>query len=535
MISVSYMRKISRTALSRVAVVVIAIVVIAAVALSAFYLTSTVSPPQPKRSDTLIIGTTDRVTQMDPAKAYDFYTWEVLNNVLEGLMKYEPGTARLTFGLAERYTVSSDGTEYVFKLKEGLKFSDGTPLDATHVKYQIDRVFATQADPSWLVTSFVESVEVLNSTAIKFKLYAPTSFFPALLATPPYFPVNPKGYPLDEIAPDSTAGGAGPYRIKSWVRDQQLILEANPYYHGPPPATKTIVIKFYKDASSLRLAVERGEIDIAWRALNPVDLEDLRKNPKLQVLEVPASYIGFLVFNTKDPPFNDVRVRKALAAAIDRKEIASKAFFDTVIPLYTLVPSFLWGREESFRKLGDANIELARSLLREAGYSEQNKLQVELWYTTTQLGEPGRDMALVIKDSWEKTGLVSVSLNTAEWATYLDNAANGIMKVYIQTWYPDYLDPDDYLTPFLVPEANSWSGCFYDNEEVTNLILEAQKITDQNARANLYKKVQEIVAEEIPFVPVFEGKTIMVAAKGVKGVLLDATTLLKYLTIYKET
>lgn len=522
-------------ALSKVAVLIIAIVIIVGGALTAVFLIPTVTTPQIKRAETLIIGTTDRVTQMDPAKAYDFYTWEVLNNVAEGLMKYEPGTAKLTYGLAESYTVNTDGTEYIFKLKPNLKFSDGTPLDATHVKYQIDRVFATQADPSWLVTSFVESVEVLDSLTVKFKLHAPTSFFPALLATPPYFPVNPKGYPANDIAPDSTAGGAGPYKIKSWVRDQQLILEANPYYHGNPPATKTIVIKFYKDASSLRLAIERGEIDIAWRALNPVDLEDLRKNQKLQVLEVPASYIGFLVFNTKDPPFNDVRVRKALAAAIDRREIASKAFFDTVIPLYTLVPSFLWGREEAFKKMGDANIELAKSLLREAGYSEQNKLQVELWYTTTQLGEPGRDMALVIKDNWEKTGLVSVSLNTAEWATYLDNAANGIMKVYIQTWYADYLDPDNYLTPFLVPEANSWSGSFYDNEEVTNLILQAQRIIDQNQRADIYKRVQGIVAEEIPFLPVFEGKTIMVAIKEVKGVLLDATTLLKYHTLYKET
>jgi peptide/nickel transport system substrate-binding protein len=198
---------IDNRALSKVAVIIVIIVVIIAAALSAVFLTSTVSPPQPKRADTIIIGTTDRVTQMDPAKAYDFYTWEVLNNIAEGLMKYEPGTAKLTFGLAESYSVSPDGTEYVFKLRQGLKFSDGTPLDVTHVKYQIDRVFATQADPSWLVTSFVESVEVVNSTAIKFKLYAPTSFFPALLATPPYFPVNPKGYPPDDIAPDSTAGG----------------------------------------------------------------------------------------------------------------------------------------------------------------------------------------------------------------------------------------------------------------------------------------------------------------------------------------
>jgi len=510
----------------------VALVVVVAAA-AGYYLTLPKVTP-PKVADTLIIGTTDRITQLDPAKGYDFYTWEVFHNVFGGLMEYEPGTAKLIFNLAESYRVEEGGKVFIFNLRPNLRFADGSSLDASSVKYQMDRVFATQGDPSWLVTTFVEKVEVVNSTAVKFTLTRSAAFFPALTATPPYFPVNPAGYPPDQIAGESKAGGAGAYRIKNWIRDQELDLEANPYYHGTPPLTKNIIVRFYRDASALRLAVESGEIDIAWRALNPVDLDSLRKNTNLQVYEVPSSYIGFLVFNTKDPPFNDVTVRKALAAALDREEIKTKAFFNTVEKLYTLVPSFLWGRSEVFKQLGDLNLDLARQLLKDAGYSEQNKLDVELWYTTTQMGEPGRDMALVIKDNWEKTGLVTVKLSTAEWPTYLDNAMKGIMKVYIQTWYPDYLDPDDYVSPFLLTGGNSWSGNFYSDPAVDAMINKAVETIDQNERTRIYSDIQDISFRDAPVIPVFEGKTIMVASRNVKGVLLDATSIFQYRTLYKE-
>jgi len=520
---------------SRKVILGLVAIVIMIVAAAGYYMSlPKVTQPKVTMADTLTIGTTDRITQLDPAKGYDFYTWEVFHNVFGGLMEYEPGTAKLNYNLAESYSIEEGGKVYIFKLKPNLHFADGTPLDASSIKYQIDRVFATQGDPSWLVTTFVEKCEVLDPTTVKFTLIRSAAFFPALTATPPYFPVNPAGYPKDQIAGESKAGGAGPYRIKDWIRDQELVLEANPFYHGTAPVTKNIIVRFYRDASALRLAVENGEIDIAWRALNPVDLDNLRKDANLNVYEVPSSYIGFLVFNTKDAPLNDVRVRKALSAALDREEIKTKAFFNTIEKLYTLVPSFLWGRNEVFKQLGDANLDLARQLLRDAGYSEQNKLDVELWYTTTQMGEPGRDMALVIKENWEATGLVTVKLSTAEWATYLDNAMKGVMKVYIQTWYPDYLDPDDYISPFLLTGGNSWCGNFYSNSTVDDMINKAVATIDQGERTRIYSEIQEISLRDVPVVPVFEGKTIMVTTKSIKGVMLDATSILHYRTLYKE-
>src|SRR5512142_2258865 len=139
--------------------------------------------------DTLVYGTTDKVTQMDPASAYDFHTWELFHNIDESLLTYKQGTSEIIPGLAESYTVNKAGDEYVFKLRKGLKFTDGTPFTADAVKWTIDRVVALKGDPSWLVTQFVKSVTVVDPLTVKFTLNGPTAFFPSVIAgNPPYYP-----------------------------------------------------------------------------------------------------------------------------------------------------------------------------------------------------------------------------------------------------------------------------------------------------------------------------------------------------------
>ena len=178
----------------------------------------------------VILGTTDKITVLDPAKCYDFYTWEVFNNIGEGLLKYKPGTTEIVPGIAKSYEVKENGKVYIFHLRPGLKFTDGEPLDAAAVKYSIDRVMRLGLDPSWLVSAFVEKVEVVDKLTVKFILKKPVSYFPALVATVPYFPVSPKSYPANKTA-EPLVGHYGPYKIKRWIRDVELVLEANPDYY----------------------------------------------------------------------------------------------------------------------------------------------------------------------------------------------------------------------------------------------------------------------------------------------------------------
>ena len=487
---------------------------------------------RPKYREMLVIGTTDRITTLDPAKAYDFYTWEVFQNIGEGLLKYEPGTLKIVPGLAERYEVSEDGKVYTFYLRKGLKFTDGTPFNATVVKWSIDRQFHLRGDPSWLVTEFVDHVEVVDEYTVKFYLRKPVSYFPALVATVPYFPISPKAWPWDEFK-DATVG-IGPYKVIRWERDVELRLEANPDYYGPKPKTKYIVVRFYKDAPALRLALETGEIDIAWRTLMPTDYVDFKKmSEKYTVVEAPGPYIRYLVLRCNQPPFNDVRLRRAIAAAVDRWRICSDVFLNTTEPLYSMIPKGMWSHKDVFLdKYGEHNITLARKLLTEAGYSETNKLKIELWYTPAHYGPTEADVAALIKDALEETGMIEVTLRSAEWSTYVDYITKGVMPIFLLGWYPDYVDPDDYTTPFLHSKYCWALGVFYNNSRMDSLLEQAMVAPTTEKRAALYEEVQELMADEAPVIPLFQGRLIVVAKKGVEGIVLDATMIFRYYLLY---
>ncbi len=497
--------------------------------------TTTQTTPAKKYADTITIGVTDKVSDLDPANAYDFYTWEVFNNIGEGPFKYKPGTTELIKGIIEDYKVEEGGKVYILKLRKDLKFADGTPCTAKDLKWAIDRVARIKGDPAWFVLDFVNKTEVIDDYTLKITLKNPVAFYPAVLAVPTYFPIPPNKYPPNEISSDNTAGSVGPYKITKWVRDQVLILETNPYYYGEKPKTKRIIIKFYKDATTLRLALESGEIDVAWRTLNPTDIKDLRKNPNLQVIEGKGSFIRYIVFNTKIKPFDNKKVRQALAAALDRNAIAQRVFLGTVDPLYSLVPMGMWSHEDVFKeKYGEANLELAKKLLSEAGYSENHKLKVELWYTPSHYGDTEADVAALIKEAWEKTGMVEVTIKSAEWSTYLELTRKGQLPVTLYGWYPDYIDPDDYLYPFLHTGSNRWLGEPYSNPQMDKLLEQAQVTFDHNKRVQLYKQVQQILADDAPIVPIFQGKLYVVAKKNVHGIILDPIMLLRYFLLYKE-
>ena len=496
--------------------------------------TPTTSPsPTVTYASEIVIGTTDKVTDLDPANAYDFFTWEVLSNIMDGLVEYKPGTDQLVPAIAESWEVKDNGTVWVFYLKKNVKFCDGTPLTAQDVVRSIKRVMTIQGDPSWLVVDFVEDVKAVDDYTVEFKLKKPVGYFLALVATPPYFPVHPS-YPDNEIASDATWGGAGPYCIKEFKRDQYIVLEANPYYYGEKPKTPKIIIRFYKDAATLRLALENKEIDIAWRTLRPNDYQELAQNPDLQVVEVPGSFIRYIVVNVQMEPTDNVLVRRAIAAAIDRNQLAQVVFMGTMEPLYSLVPKGLWSHVDVFKeKYGDGNIELAKQLLAQAGYSEQNKLHLVLWYTPTHYGDTEADLAQLIKQQLEATGMITVEIKSSEWATYVDQLRKGQMMLSLLGWYPDYIDPDNFLTPFLRTGSNKWTGSGYSNPQVDQLLDEAQVAGDQATREQLYKQVQEILAEDCPIIPLLQGKLYVVAWKNVGGIEIGPSMLFPYHTLYK--
>jgi len=498
-------------------------------------------PARGMAKETLVYGTTEKVIDMDPANAYDFHTWEIFYNIYQGLLRYPPGKTNLVPGLAKSYDISADGKEYTFKLRKGLKFSDGTPFDAHAVKWSIDRVIALKGDPSWLVTDFVDHVDVVDKYAVKFVLKNPVAYFPSLAASVPYYPVNPKIYPQDKIIrdPSELKGGKlvglGPYTAVSFKRDQEIVLEANPNFYGEKPKNDRVVIRYFADATTMRLALEKGEIDFAFKTLNPSDINDLQKSEKIQTIKAQGPYIRYICFLSDTPPFKDKVLRQAVAAAINRPQVIEKVFLGQNAPLYSMVPMGMWSHIDAFKDaFGDGNMDKSRKLLGSRGYSESKPFTFDLWYTPSHYGDTEVDMAAVLKDQLEATKMMKVNVKSAEWATYRDQWKNKQMQSYLLGWYPDYIDPDNYTAAFAGTAGSKGLGIYFSDPEWDKKFVEGQKETDLKKRTALYEEIQRMWTDEVPTATILQGTLYLFAQKNIQGIMLSPTLQFNYGPIHRK-
>ncbi len=482
------------------------------------------------QTEAIVIGTTDSITNFDPAKAYDFFTWELFMNIGRTLLTYEPGTTELQDGIATDYTVSDDGTSYTFTLKEDLEFSDGEPLDAQAVKWSIDRVSRLNLDPSFLVTGFVDNVVVVSEYKVRFNLKKPVSYFPQLVATAPYTPISPETFPENEVS-EPTTGYYGPYMVEEWRRGESVTLVENPDYEGPEVKNSTVYVRFYKNSSTMRMALESGEIDVAWKSLNPSDVNDLRGQSGLEIQESPGPYIRYIILRCNQEPFNNENLRRAVEHAVDREEICSVAYENTHDPLYSMVPMGMWSHIDAYP---ERDLEKSQEYLTAEGYSQENKFEFTLWYTPTHYGDKEADVASILKSSLEETGMMKVNLESAEWATYAgEYLAQGTMPSLLLGWYPDYVDPDDYTRVFLHSDHSGSLGVFYDNPEMDNILEAASTAQTMEKRTELYEEAQELMAEEAPMIPFSQGKLHVGAQSEIEGIVLDPLMKLRYWLIHR--
>jgi len=488
-----------------------------------------------KSVTTLVYGTTDKVTKMDPADAYDIHTWEIFQNISAGLLMYTPGTATIVPGLATAYTVNATGDVYTFTLRKGVKFSNGDAFNAQAVKWSIDRVIKLNGDPAALVTQYVKSVDVVDDNTVRFNLKGPVSYFPALVATPTYFPMDPKVYPADKIVQDvnELTGGEivalGPYRLTSFKRDEQAVFEANPKYWGKEPNIKKIIIRYFADATTMRLALEKGEVDLTFKSMLPSDIKDLSANANLTTYPIPGQQIRYLCFETSQSVFKNKILRQAVAALVNRPEINQKVFLGQNAPLYSMIPAGMSYHTEDFKTVfGDANVAAAEKLLTGLGYSKSKPFKFDLWYTPSHYGDTEVNMAEVLKAELETTPLIKVTLKNAEWATYKKQWDQKQMPVFLLGWYPDYVDPDDYTSPFAQTEGSKGMGIYFSDKAWDDLFLKEQGATDDASRNATFAQIQKMWTDDVPTVPIYQGNLYVFSKKNVTGVNIGATLIFNY-------
>jgi peptide/nickel transport system substrate-binding protein len=315
----------------------------------------------------------------------------------------------------------------------------------------------------------------------------------------------------------------------SFKRDEEVVLEANANFYGDAPKNDMVVIRYFADATTMRLALEKGEIDVAFKSFNPSDIADLEKSDKLVTIKGQGPYIRYICMLTDSEPFSNKALRQAMAAAVNRPELIKKVFLGQNESLYSMVPMGMWSHKDSFKEVyGDGNIEKAKELLASAGYTEENPFEFDLWYTPSHYGDTEVDMAAVLKDQFEATGVMKVNVKSSEWATYKDNWRNKAMPMYLLGWYPDYIDPDNYTAAFAGTTGSAGMGIFFSDEVWDAKLLEAQMVTDAAKRVALYEEIQDMWSDDVMTVPIFQGALYLFTQQNISGVMVSPTLQFNY-------
>jgi peptide/nickel transport system substrate-binding protein len=321
----------------------------------------------------------------------------------------------------------------------------------------------------------------------------------------------------------------GPYAATSFKRDEEVVLEANPNFWGKEPPIKKIIIRYFADATTMRLALEKGEIDLAYKSMNPSDIRDLSKSAKLTTNKLPGPYIRYLCFETSESVFKDKKLRQAVAALINRPEIVQKVFLGQNSALYSMVPRGMIYHTEDYKSVwGDGNVAAAEKLLKGLGYTKAKPFEFDLWYTPSHYGDTEVNVAEVMKAQLEKTPLVKVNLKSAEWATYKQQWKNKQMASFLLGWYPDYVDPDDYTAAFAGTSGSQGMGIYFSSKAWDDLFKQEQTSNKDAVRKAVFEKIQKMWTDENPTVPIFQGDLYVFTKKNVTGVKIGPPLIFNY-------
>lgn len=456
---------------------------------------------------TVIIGSTDEISSLDFADAYAVHDWELFRNVNVGLMGFEPGTATVVPAVAAGPAeVSDDGLTYTYTLDSGWTYPDGSELVAGDFVRSVNRAMALEGDVAGLTTSYVESVEAPDDQTVVFHLLNPRGDFPSIITGTSYMPVPEGAYPDDELNKfPETVYGVGAWQITEYNVSEQVVLERNPNYKlgFPDSAPDRVIIRYFEDATQMALAVENGEIDIAWRILGPPEVQRLSEVEGLTAYNSGGGGIRYLVPNHVMAPFDDVNVRQAVAYLVDRDEIVDRVMQGTVDPLYSQVPPGFLGANEAFLDAygSGANVEAADELLAASGYSADNPVQIELWYPPEHYGTHAAQIFQVLEEQLEASDLVNVELQTQEWGTYIGALTDGQYPIGYLGWFFDYPDTSNYLDPFAESTFSPTLGISYASDQMDEYLHEAAASTDDAERTQLYTDAQNLYAEDVVTVP----------------------------------
>ena len=502
-------------------------------------------------TSSIVLGTTDSLqNSFDPAEAYDYFGTEVVFNTAETLVTYAPNASTPTPLLAARLPdVSADGLTYTFELRTGVKFQDGTAMNAAAVKFSLERARAfgdTDNEAAGFLLSGIHDISTPSPTTVAITLSARDVAFLAKLAYAVASIVSPQAY-KDHVLTGTEQGaqvqaryktdtvvGTGPYKLVSYKEKESLEFVANPSYWGPKPKTQRILVRLFDKSSALKLALQNNEVDIAFRALQPDELASFRSASGFRVIQGLGPGIRYLVFNVNTSPWNNPNLRKAVAAALDRRPVVDEVLKGTGDALDSMVPPTFPTYDPAWTTLYGTGGDLAKvnQLLTQAGVAAGQKVNVDFWFSPTHYGDTEAAVAQVIARTLEGTGRFTVKISDVEWAEYGQKRRAGEMPVFLMGWYPDYLDEDDYLAPFSDPKI--FDPAKWNDARMLALVAAQERESDATKRGQLIRQAQEYMSDQTPYVPIFQISQFAATSDKVSGIVLDPIQIFRYWLLEKK-
>ncbi|MEQ7049171.1 peptide ABC transporter substrate-binding protein [Paenibacillaceae sp. P-4] len=484
---------------------------------------------------------------LDPGTSQDTTSFQVLSHIFEGLTRLDEH-GKVVPGTAESWEEDATKTKYVFHLRKDAKWSNGDPVKAKDYENAWKRVLDPKmlpAPPYAYQLYYIKGAEDYNtkkstdpnSVAVKatddytleVELTTPTAYFLSLLSFQSYYPVHTDARDSKWASEASTIISNGPFKMSDWKHQNSLELVPNEHYYAKDEIKFTKVqITIVEDPGTEVSMYETGALEFAGQPTGeiPVDQIAMLKESKpdeLQIKGIASSY--YYLFNNKQKPFDNVNIRKALAMAIDRKQIVEKVTLGGQTPAFGIVAKGIAGINDEYRNESDDSAYFkedaaeAKALL-EKGLKESGLTEMPEFTLTHNTNEMHKKVAQAVANMWKNTLGLKIKVENQEWGVFLKNRTALNYQVARAGWTTDYNDPMSFIDLYTTGSGNNDIG--YNNPEFDKLVKDAKISVDPNARMDLIKQAEKkLIADDMAIIPIFYHTNVHLQKPYVKNVFID--------------
>ena len=516
------------------------------------------SSKKTSKGEVFVFGRGGDSAGLDPAYETDGNSFMICDNIYDQLVLYADETTDIVPGLATSWTVAPDGLAYTFKLRKGVKFHDGTDFDADAVVFSIGRMMKTKTvkffkktwefpkgnPPAeyWLsmeMDGMIGSIEATDNETVVFKLKRKEAPFIANMGMDFAAIVSPTAVKKFGIEFKSHPVGTGPFSFVQWVKGDKIVIKANPNYWGGAPKINKAIFRSIPDNSVRFLELKAGNIDVC-QFPNAADISLAEKDENLKLVKQAGMNVGYLGFNHTKALWQDKKVRKIIAAAINKEAIVANIYHGLGQVAKNPLPPTMWGYNKSIPET-TYNPELAKKLIKETNFlaklkaAGQDKITIWSMPVARPYNPEGMKVGELMQANLAAVGIKS-ELVTFEWGTYLkkQREQDKTMDLFQLGWTGDNGDPDNFLAVLFDGMADPNIRTQWKNETYHNYMLQGKVTSSKAARTKIYEDALQLIYDETSVIPVAHSLVVWPMRKRVMNFKLHPTGSVRLHNVYVQ-